>query len=176
MTQDGFAHPREALSPNPPIFDFWSVAMDRQVLLTKSGQAEQLDVLGAHVRFLCEAADTGQAFSLMEVLLPRDAGPPPHDHDWDEAYYVTRGSVEFDVAGRKTLVKAGDFLYVPGKTLHGFRGAGEEAAQMLIFDAPAHAGAFFREVDRTVKGPEQLPLVPGIGLRHGIRFAPPPAA
>jgi len=146
----------------------------REVRVVRRGEAEELRVLGAGVRFLCEGEHTAGAFSLMEVALPRDAGPPPHDHDWDEAYFVTRGSVEFSIGGETTTVRAGDFVYVPGGTLHGFRGAADDESCMLIMDAPAHAGAFFKEVDRRVKTPEEMPLVPQIGAQHGIRFAPPP--
>jgi hypothetical protein len=48
----------------------------------------------------------------------------------------------------------------------------EEAARVVIFDAPAHAESFFKEVDREVKAPNDFGKVPGIGLRHGIRFVP----
>lgn len=29
----------------------------------------------------------------MELLLPQGAGPPPHHHEWDEAYYIADGEV-----------------------------------------------------------------------------------
>jgi quercetin dioxygenase-like cupin family protein len=149
----------------------------RNVRIVRHDQAHALRVLGATVRFLCEAEHTDSAFSLMEVELPLDAGPPPHDHDWDEAYFVTVGEVAFTIGGRTVLARAGDFLLAPGGTPHGFKGATANGeARMLIMDTPAHAEGFFKEVDRTVQGPEQLPLVPQIGAKHGIRFAPPPVA
>ena len=46
-----------------------------------------------------------------------------------------------------------------------------EAAHVLIFDAPAHAGAFFKRVDREVEElPRDLPKVLEIGRRTGIDF------
>jgi len=71
--------------------------MEKQALVMRSGTAQALSVLGTQVRFLCESESTGKTFSLMEVVLPVDAGPPLHDHDWDEAYYVTKGEVEFTI-------------------------------------------------------------------------------
>jgi quercetin dioxygenase-like cupin family protein len=147
--------------------------MEKKALVMRSGQAQALNVLGTQVRFLCESHRTGKAWSLMEVVLPRDAGPPPHDHSWDEAYYVTKGEVEFTIGGEKLSVAEGDFIYAPGGTLHGFHGVSDEAARMLIFDAPAHAGSFFVEVDREVKTADDMARVPEIGLRHGIRFQRP---
>jgi len=144
--------------------------MARQLVVMKQGSGESLRVMGAEVTFLCTAERTGHAWSLMEVGLPRDAGPPPHTHPWDEAYYVVEGEVAFTLDGREQRVGAGDFIYAPGGTLHGFRGVSERPARLLIFDAPAHAESFFREVDREVKGPADMGKVPHIGARHQIDF------
>ena len=81
--------------------------------------------------------------------------------------------MRFTLAGTQRLVGAGDFVYAPGGTVHGFQGCSEQPARVLIFDAPAHAESFFREVDREVKGPGDLPKVPAIGRRHDIEFLPP---
>jgi quercetin dioxygenase-like cupin family protein len=109
----------------------------------------------------------------MEVAVPRDAGPPPHLHPWDEAYYVIEGEVAFSIGGREQKVTSGDFIYAPGGTVHAFKGTSEQPARMLIFDAPAHAESFFREVDQEVKGPADMAKVPEIGSKHQIEFLRP---
>jgi quercetin dioxygenase-like cupin family protein len=148
--------------------------MDREPVVKVRDEGERLRVLGTQVRFVCNAEQTGKAWSLMEVLLPENAGPPPHDHPWDEAYYVVEGSVRFSLAGEERLVRAGDFVYAPGGTLHGFKGAAAAPSRMLIFDAPAHAEAFFRDCEREVRDlPADLAKVPDIGDRHQIRFVRP---
>ncbi len=148
--------------------------MSKQSLTVKNGQGPALSVLGTKIRFLCEADATATAWSLMELAVPRHAGPPPHDHDWDEAYYILAGEVEFTIGKESMLAASGDFLYAPAGVLHGFRGASDGEARMLIFDVPAHAGKFFKEVDREVTElPRQLPKVLEIGARNGIRFARP---
>lgn len=151
--------------------------MAKQTVVTKQGQAETLKVMGAAVRFLCGADKTDHAWSLMEVELPERAGPPPHNHPWDEAYYIVQGEVRFQLDGREQLFQAGDFIYAPGGTVHGFQGASARPARVIIFDAPAHAESFFREVDREVKEvPRDLSKVPAIGERHQIHFRAPKAA
>lgn len=148
--------------------------MSKQTVVVKQGQAEELNVMGAAVRFLCGADKTERAWSLMEVELPENAGPPPHHHPWDEAYYVVEGVVRFHLDGREQTFKAGDFVYAPGGTVHGFQGASKQHARVIIFDAPAHTEAFFREVDREVKEmPRDLAKVPAIGERHEIHFRAP---
>jgi quercetin dioxygenase-like cupin family protein len=148
--------------------------MQQQTLIVKSHDVRPLHVLGTEVRFLCEGHDTHSAWSLMEVTLPQDSGPPPHSHQWDEAYFITEGEVQFTVGDQRFIATAGDFVYTPGSVVHGFHGASQRPARVLIFDAPAHAGAFFKRVDREVKElPRDLPKVIDIGKDTGIRFAQP---
>jgi quercetin dioxygenase-like cupin family protein len=110
----------------------------------------------------------------MEVAAPRDAGPPPHSHSWDEGFYVLDGELRVSLYGREQILSAGDFLYIPGGTLHGFAGASDVATRVLIFAAPPHADDFFRDAHREVRElPRDLEKVPEIGERHGIHFARP---
>ena len=59
--------------------------MGKQLVIMREREGESLTVMGAGVKFLCTGDKTDGAWSLMEVALPRDAGPPPHFHPWDEA-------------------------------------------------------------------------------------------
>ena len=148
--------------------------MSKEAVITKKGEGEVLSVLGAGVRFLCEAAKTDRNFSLMEVTLPKDQGPPRHDHPWDEAYYVVEGDVRFQLGDDERIFSTGDFIYAPGGMIHGFQGAGERPARVLVFDAPATAEGFFRDANREVKNiPDDLAKIPEIGLRHNLRFQAP---
>jgi quercetin dioxygenase-like cupin family protein len=143
----------------------------KQMVVVKRGEGEALRVTGANLKFLCTAEQTGHAWSLMEVELPKESGPPPHHHPWDEAYYVVEGEVRFSLADKEQLVRSGEFVYAPGGTVHGFQGVSEKPARMIIFDAPAHAEAFFKEVDREVKNyPADMAKMPAIGARHAIEF------
>jgi quercetin dioxygenase-like cupin family protein len=148
--------------------------MSKEAMVVRQGQGETLSVTGAQLRFLCNAERTDKAWSLMEVTLPEHSGPPPHHHPWDEAYYVVDGQVRFSINGREELMRAGEFVYAPGGTLHAFQGASSKPARMIIFDAPAHAEAFFKEVDREVKDyPKDMAKMPAIGERHQISFLRP---
>jgi hypothetical protein len=61
--------------------------------------------------------------------------------------------------------------------VHGFRGASQAPARVLIFAAPAHASEFFEEVNSEVRSlPDDAAKIPEIGRRHGIQFMPPEAA
>lgn len=147
--------------------------MGSQAIIQHRADAKALRALGTDVRFLCEGEHTGGALSMMEVMLPQGSGPPPHHHNWDEAYYLADGRVRFTLGDEVREVGAGDFVYAPAGVVHGFTGLSETPARMLILDAPAHAAGFFREVDREVRTmPDDAAKVPEIGRRHGIHFLP----
>ena len=139
----------------------------------RAGERAPLNVLGMPLRFLCDARETGGAWSLFEEDVPLGMGPPSHRHDWDEAYYVLDGEVDFEIDGELVKTKAGDFNYLPRNTIHSFKGASSSPARVLIFAAPAHASDFFEEVNDQVRRlPDDLQKIPKIGLRHGIEFMP----
>ena len=110
---------------------------------------------------------------MFEEEVPLGMGPPPHRHDWDEAYYVLDGEVDFTIDGAPARSRPGDFNYFPRNTIHSFKGASSSPAHVLIFAAPAHASEFFEEVSSEVRDlPDDLRKIPEIGLRHGIEFMP----
>src|SRR5689334_20965982 len=75
--------------------------MSKQATVKKRGEVTPLQVLGSEIRFLCEGERTNHVWSLMECAVPRDVGPPPHHHAWDEAYYIIEGQVKFTLEGRE---------------------------------------------------------------------------
>jgi mannose-6-phosphate isomerase-like protein (cupin superfamily) len=143
-------------------------------VIVRAGEREALNVLGMPLRMLCESRETGGAWSLFEEDVPLGMGPPPHRHDWDEAYYILAGEIEFTIDGELVTSSTGDFNYLPRNTVHGFKGASPSPARVLIFAAPAHGSEFFEEVSAEVKSvPDDLRKVPEIGRRHGIEFMTP---
>jgi quercetin dioxygenase-like cupin family protein len=145
--------------------------------IVRAGERDPLNVLGMPLRMLCEARETGGAWSLFEEEVALGMGPPPHRHDWDEAYYILDGDVDFEIDGEPVRSKTGDFNYLPRNTVHGFKGASAAPARVLIFAAPAHGTEFFEELNSEVrKLPEDASKIPQIGERHGIHFMPAKAA
>jgi mannose-6-phosphate isomerase-like protein (cupin superfamily) len=137
----------------------------------RAGERAPLNILGMPLTMLCEARDTGGAWSLFEEEIPLGMGPPPHHHDWDEAYYILEGEVDFEVDGERVKSAKGDFNYLPRNTVHGFKGASEAPARVLIFAAPAHGSEFFLELSDEIRSlPEDGAKIPEIGERHGIHF------
>jgi quercetin dioxygenase-like cupin family protein len=144
--------------------------------IVKAGERKPLNVLGMPLTMLCESRETGGAWSLFDEEVPLGMGPPAHRHDWDEAYYILDGEVDFMIDGEPVRSSRGDFNYLPRGTVHGFKGASEAAARVLIFAAPAHGSEFFQELNNEIRRvPEDLSKIPQIGQRHGIEFIAAPA-
>ncbi|MFL6720664.1 MAG: cupin domain-containing protein [Sphingomonas sp.] len=145
--------------------------------IVKAGERPALNVLGMPLTMLCEARETGGSWSLFEEEVPFGMGPPPHRHDWDEAYYILDGEVDFEIDGSSVRSGNGDFNYLPRGTVHAFKGASASPARVLIFAAPAHGSEFFEELNREIRDlPDDASKIPGIGERHGIHFMPPEKA
>ena len=121
------------------------------VTTLKAGERPALNVLGMPLTMLCEARETGGAWSLFEEDVPKGMGPPPHRHDWDEAYYILAGEVHFTIDGETVSSGPGDFNYLPRGTVHGFKGGSESPARVLIFAAPAHGSEFFHELSKKIR-------------------------
>lgn len=139
----------------------------------KAGERAPLNILGMPLTMLCEASETGGAWSLFEEQVPIGMGPPPHRHDWDEAYYILEGAIDFEIDGEAVRSKTGDFNYLPRNTVHGFKGASSAPARVLIFASPAHGSEFFLELNEAIRTlPEDGAKIPQIGERHGIHFMP----
>ena len=148
--------------------------MTRDSIIVRQGEGEAIGGAGGELRFIAGAADTDGTWSLAENIVPRGAGAPPHFHAWNEAYYLIAGEVEFEIEGKKTLARPGDFLFAPGGMTHAFHGASDEPARMLIFDIPAHSEDFFRETHRAFQEPApSMEKIFAIGAAHGVHFVPP---
>jgi len=142
----------------------------KQPLVVKRGEGETIKALGSEIMFLCREPG---AWSLTQVSVPRDIGAPPHDHDFGESYYVLSGSLWLMVSGQEIVLGAGEFIHIPGGTVHSFKGISDAATQILILQAPGDAEEFFRACAREIKKiPVDLARMAELGARYGIRIAP----
>jgi quercetin dioxygenase-like cupin family protein len=146
------------------------IETNKQPRVVKRGEGETIKALGSEITFLCREPG---AWSLTQVSAPRGVGAPPHDHDFGESYYVLTGSLMLTVAGQEAVLGAGEFVHIPGGTVHGFKATSDTPARFLILQAPGDADAFFRACAREITNmPADLVRMPGLAARYGIRIAP----
>jgi quercetin dioxygenase-like cupin family protein len=143
------------------------------LVVSPQDRPQPLRVVGEHITVLASAAQTA-SYAIFFQAGPEGSGPPPHDHRWDEAFYVLRGEVAFGIGDRERQAVAGILVQGPGGTTHWFR-YGRGGGEMLSLTSGAGASAFFTDVDRNL-APDHpnRGKFRGIAESHGLRFLLPP--
>ncbi|HXQ10298.1 MAG TPA: cupin domain-containing protein [Caulobacteraceae bacterium] len=141
-------------------------------IIIEKGAPQALNVVGEQITVLASADQTG-SYEVFHQSGREGSGPPPHNHPWDEAFYVTGGEIAFGVGDREELARPGTFVHVPAGTMHWFRfGAG--GGEMVSLTSREGAAKMFTEFDReiTPDKPDLAKLVEIAG-RHGARIGKP---
>ena len=128
-----------------------------------------LDVIGTKVIVLASAAVTrDQQITLQSGS--EGTGPPPHSHDWQESFYVTKGQIQFTCGGETTLCPVGTLVHVPAGTVHAFS-YGPGGGEMLeITGGRSKAVQLFTALDREIPpGPPDVPEVIRVLGEHGVK-------
>ena len=126
--------------------------------------------------------DTGGAYSIAEVTMPPQVGPPAHiHHTQEETFYVVEGEIEFAIDGTTTRATAGSVLRISRGVLRDYRNVGSGTARVLVLFAPGGFEEFFKEVGEPVtatsappEGPPDVEMLVAAAAKHGCEIPPPP--
>lgn len=151
-----------------------------QGLLIKPGQGTSLSIVGDVLTFKAVGEDTDGQYTLVEVQVDPEIGPPPHIHyREDEAFYIQEGELEFQLDDQIVIATPGTFLYSPKGHLHSFTNKTNQRAKMLAWFMPAGIEKFFAEIGVEVDSPD-APAVPAtpaaierilaVAPKYGIEF------
>lgn len=134
-----------------------------------------LNIVGEKVTVLA-AGDTTKPFEVHIQEGKAGDGPPPHNHPWDEAFYVLEGKVELIINGEGTVLNAGSYVHIPAHTFHTYRNV-SETTRLLAIVSDCRGGQFFAATDEHVKSmPEDIPKLLDVGRLFNVTFdlpAPP---
>ena len=142
----------------------------KQFVLKPSDRSTALNVVGTKVTVLVSDANSrSQQITLQSG--DEGAGPPPHSHDWDESFYVTKGQVQFTCGGDTTVCPAGTLVHIPAGTVHAFS-YGPGGGEMLeVTGSGSRAVQMFSALDREIApGPPDVPGVVRVAGDYGVRF------
>ncbi|MBL8444209.1 MAG: cupin domain-containing protein [Zoogloeaceae bacterium] len=145
--------------------------MNSRPLIVMSGdRSAALTVVGTNVTVLVSDTDSrDQRITLQSG--DEGTGPPPHSHDWDESFYVTKGQVQFTCSGQTTMCVAGTLVHVPAGTVHAFS-YGPGGGEMLeVTGRESKAVQMFSALDREIPpGPPNVPKVVQVAGEYGVKF------
>ena len=148
--------------------------MDRSTLfLPPEGERRDLKVVGEVIRVLADASQTG-SYEVFEQHGPEGAGPPPHTHAWDEAYFMLEGEMDVLLGDRMVVLKPGAFVHIPGGTPHFFRYRAGGGRFVSMTSRGGASGFFGALAEALPDGRVDIPKVVGVAESHGVRLAGPP--
>lgn len=146
--------------------------MPAPFVLTTTSAPAPLRIVGEELTILASGAATG-SYEIFRQAGPEGSGPPPHNHPWDEAFYVLGGIVEFGIDDQSEVASAGTLVHLPAGTTHWFRfGAG--GGEMLSVTSREGASHMFTDIAREVDAdhPDLAKLVE-VTAPHGLVVAVP---
>ncbi len=127
-----------------------------------------LNVLGVNVTVLASNVQT-QGYEITLQSGGEGVGPPPHRHDWDESFFVLRGSVEFSIDGKAGLCSPGTLVHLPAGTAHSYRFGAGGGEMFEITGQGGNATRMFAHVSREVSpGPPDVPALTALLQRNGV--------
>ena len=118
-----------------------------------------IGLVGDTYTILLSGRDTNGRYCLVDMHIPPGGGPPPHRHDFEESFTILEGEIEATFRGQKSVVRAGETLFIPANAPHSFTNASGHPARLLCICSPAGQEEFFAQVGvavatRTTPPPE----------------------
>ena len=141
-------------------------------VVTADQASRPLNVVGEKITVLASGAQTG-GYEIFLQVGPEGSGPPPHNHPWDESFYVIKGEIAFGIGDSERVASAGTLVHLPAGTTHWFR-FGKGGGEMVSVTSRESASRMFTDFDREIS-PERpdLSKLAEIGARYGLDVPAP---
>ena len=139
-------------------------------VVTPDNLPRPLDIVGEQITILASKTAT-HSFEIFLQDGPEGSGPPPHSHDWDEAFYVTRGEIEFGFNEKQMTATPGTLVHLPAGTVHWFR-FGKGGGQMIsVTGQGSGASGLFTDLAEGIpSGEPDIEKILSIAKRHKVTF------
>lgn len=147
--------------------------MPEPIISTAADRSRPLNIVGEQLTILASGAQTG-SYEIFHQAGPEGSGPPPHNHPWDEAFYVIKGEIAFGVDDHELVANAGTLVHLPAGTTHWFR-FGVGGGEMISMTSREGASHMFTDFDREISpsAPDLGKLI-ALGQPYGLVVAVPP--
>ena len=140
-------------------------------VVTPADYSPALNVLGTKVTVLASNAAT-QAYEITLQQGDEAMGPPPHSHNWDESFYVLKGTVEFTCAGKTLTCVPGTLVHVPAGAVHSFRYGADGGEMLELTGQGGLATQMFTAVSKEIPpGPPETARLLEVLRKNGVTVA-----
>jgi len=109
----------------------------------KDQSLTHIGLVGDTYTILVSGEDTAGRYTLIDMHVPPNGGPPPHRHDFEEMFTVLEGEVSATFRGETVVLHAGETINVPANAPHAFTNAGSSPARLLCLCSPSGQEEFF---------------------------------
>jgi len=127
--------------------------------------------------FKTTADQDWNAYTVCEAVEPPESGAGYHRHPtYDETFIICAGRYDFRLDGKLLKLSAGDVVFVPRGTPHGFLSTGPEVGRQIIISSPG--GIFDAMIAEVATLDTGSPTRQGSGeahaiaTRYGLEFLP----
>ena len=111
--------------------------------------------------------------TVMDMSVDAGAGGPAHiSQDEDKVFRIAEGRLLFLVGEKRIAVAAGDTVFVPKGTVHGFATLDDSNARMTLVSTPARHDRFFLAMG-ALSVPHTPDAVAEVCARYGQRIVGP---
>ena len=143
----------------------------RAFALSVEDRPRALNIVGEKITVLASKQVT-EGYEIFLQEGQEGTGPPPHQHDWDESFFVIEGVIDFGIGDEKMTAQPGTLVHLPAGTIHWFRFGNGGGRMVSMTGEGSDAAAFFTDCDTEI--PDGLPDLEKLGAvadRHAVRFS-----
>lgn len=127
------------------------------------------------IKIKIASESTGGSYSMIEDTVPPHYATELHVHrNTDEAFYVVKGPLLFQLGADKSEAPTGTFLFIPRGIAHAFMNPTTESATYIVIISPPGFEKYFEEsalVENSNPAPE---ILASISERHDREVIGPP--
>ena len=142
----------------------------RAFALSADDRPRALNVVGEKITVLASKQVT-EGYEIFFQEGPEGTGPPPHQHGWDESFFVIEGAIDFGIGDDQMTAQPGTLVHLPAGTVHWFRFGSGGGRMVSMTGEGSDAAAFFTDLDTEIPdGSLNLEKLEAIADRHAVRF------
>jgi quercetin dioxygenase-like cupin family protein len=117
------------------------------IKIIRDGEGQKVQCIGDNMTFKLRGSETNGRFVLIEQNNEPGTGIPTHVHEnEDEVFRILEGTVEFETAGKKETLRAGDVIFCPRGVPHNWKVNGTKKAKVDLSFFPAGLEYMFDEL------------------------------